>query len=191
MYRGALARSVRTASRSHAVSFTAFRPAAAHFIRFNSTATPPASDSSSKPPKTPEQLAKKAALERQDDLQRDWDAKILTYEELLPRIQNPSPNAYLIDVRERDEVIQGMIPSAVNLPLSVLATAFHLHHEEFKTKYGFEKPRLNQELVFYCRSGMRSSTASDVAKRNGYTNILNYKGSWLEWTEKQKQKPSS
>ncbi|TFK76870.1 Rhodanese-like protein, partial [Pluteus cervinus] len=99
-------------------------------------------------------------------------------------------DSYLIDVREPEEVIQGMIPSAVNLPLSVLATALHLEPNTFKEKYGFNKPEHPQEVIFYCRSGVRSTTASDVAKRNGYTNILNYKGSWLEWVEKENKKSS-
>ncbi|KAI0724343.1 Rhodanese-like protein [Cerioporus squamosus] len=133
--------------------------------------------------KTPEE--RKKMLEARDELQRDWDAKVITYEELKPKTLQPSPDAYLIDVREPDEVVQGSIPSAVNLPLSVLPNALHLSPEEFKEKFGFEKPRKDQELTFYCRSGKRSTTASDVAKRNGYTNILNYTGSWLDWTERE------
>ena len=66
-------------------------------------------------------------------------------------------------------MLQGSIPSAVNLPLSVLPNALHLPAAEFKEKFGFEKPRPDQEVTFYCRSGVRSTTASDVAKRNGYT----------------------
>ncbi|KAJ6604421.1 endoplasmic reticulum protein [Mycena vulgaris] len=132
---------------------------------------------------TPQQ-AFKAAQELSDDLQRDWDAKVVTYEELLPKTQSPSSDSYLIDVREPEEVIQGMIPSAVNLPLSVLPNSLHLLPDAFKAQHGFEKPKKSQELTFYCRSGKRSTTASDVAKRNGFTNILNYKGSWLEWVEK-------
>jgi rhodanese-related sulfurtransferase len=112
----------------------------------------------------------------------------------------------LVDVREPDEVIQGMIPSAVNVPLSILANSLHLHHSAFKEKHGFEKPQKGQELIFYCRSGKRSASASDIAKRNGYTkyaplfvtedvlsrfcSILNYKGSWLDWV-KRENKPSS
>ncbi|EJF66513.1 Rhodanese-like protein [Dichomitus squalens] len=130
-------------------------------------------------------------LEAADNLRRDWDAKVITYEELKPKTTQPSPDKYLIDVREPDEVLQGSIPSAVNLPLSQLATALHLPPEQFKEKYGFEKPRPNQEVTFYCRSGVRSTSASDVAKRNGYTNILNYKGSWLEWTEREGTKPAA
>ncbi|KAF8168330.1 Rhodanese-like domain-containing protein [Crassisporium funariophilum] len=188
MFRGVIVRSARSVARS-SLTATAFRPAPIRFVRLNSTQPPLASSSSvNKPPKTPEELAKKAALEARDDLQRDWDAKVLTYEELLPKTESPSPDAYLIDVREPDEVIQGMIPSAVNLPLSVLSGALHTPSENFKEKYGFNKPSQDQEVTFYCRSGMRSTTASDVAKRNGYKNILNYKGSWLEWTDKQSKK---
>ncbi|KAJ7169649.1 endoplasmic reticulum protein [Mycena filopes] len=149
----------------------------AHTRRYESTSpNPPLPDKKS--------AAFKAALQRSDDLQRDWDAKVLSYEELLPKTRSPSPDTYLIDVREPDEVIQGMIPSAVNLPLSVLSNSLNLLPDAFKATYGFEKPKKSQEVIFYCRSGKRSTSASDVAKRNGYTNILNYTGSWLEWVEK-------
>lgn len=77
-------------------------------------------------------------------------------------------NEWLIDVREPDEVIQGSIPSSVNLPLSEIANALALNEADFKEKYGFEKPRRDQEIVFYCRSGKRSASAGDVAVRNGY-----------------------
>jgi len=114
-------------------------------------------------------------------------------------------DAYLIDVREPDEVVQGSIPSAVNLPLSVLTNSLHLQKDAFKEKHGFDKPRLAQEIVFYCRSGKRSATACDIAKRNGYTkwvvvfcfilirnlwcfignSLFNYEGSWLDWVQKE------
>jgi rhodanese-related sulfurtransferase len=77
-------------------------------------------------------------------------------------------DSYIIDVREKEEVMQGMIPGAVNLPLSVLSNALHLPRHSFFEKFGFEKPKVDQEVVFYCRSGVRSATAADVAKRNGY-----------------------
>ncbi|KAF9456154.1 endoplasmic reticulum protein [Collybia nuda] len=148
-------------------------------VRFETTSIPP------KSPLSQAHQRLKEAREKNDDLQRDWDAKELLYAELKPRTENPTPNTFLIDVREPDEVIQGMIPSAVNLPLSVLGNSLHLHHVAFKEKHGFEKPTKDQELIFYCRSGKRSASASDIAKRNGYKNILNYKGSWLEWVEKE------
>ncbi|KAG6832204.1 hypothetical protein H0H92_004169 [Tricholoma furcatifolium] len=177
MFRVAIGRSVRAASRQSYLLVS--RPSFALQARFESNGPPP--------PKirTPEQQAKKDALDRRDEIQRDWDAKIITYAELKPRTESPVPETYLIDVREPDEVIQGMIPSAVNLPLTVLGNSLHLDSTAFLEKHGFEKPSKDQQVIFYCRSGMRSTTASDVAKRNGYTNILNYKGSWLEWVEKE------
>lgn len=72
-------------------------------------------------------------------------------------------------MREPDEVIQGSIPSSVNLPLSTLAHSLHLAREAFAAQHGFAKPKTGQEVVFYCRSGKRSATACDIAKRNGYS----------------------
>ncbi|KAI0361852.1 Rhodanese-like protein [Trametes cingulata] len=173
MLRLALTRSATTARSAVCARTAAVSPRFALQLRHEST-------------KTTDERRK--VLEARDDLQRDWDAKVITYEELKPKTLQPSPDKYLIDVREPDEVLQGSIPSAVNLPLSVLSNALHLPAAEFKEKYGFEKPLPEQEIIFYCRSGKRSTTAADVAKRNGYTNILNYKGSWLEWTSREGQK---
>ncbi|KLO13935.1 Rhodanese-like protein [Schizopora paradoxa] len=132
--------------------------------------------------------ARAEAKKIKDKLQADWDAPKLTYEQVKPRTEQPSPDAYIIDVREPDEVIQGSLPSAVNLPLSGIADSLHLNPVAFKEKHGFEKPKRDQEIVFYCRSGKRSASACDVAKRNGYTNIYNYEGSWLDWTAREGKK---
>lgn len=69
---------------------TATRLPKTYPLRWNSSQT--ALDGSLLPKhKTPEILAKKAALEREDDLQRDWDAKVISYVELWPKTQSPSP----------------------------------------------------------------------------------------------------
>ncbi|TFK57429.1 Rhodanese-like protein [Heliocybe sulcata] len=133
----------------------------------------------------------KPILEQRDELQKDWDARILTYEQVKPKTEQPSPETYLIDVREPDEVMQGSIPSSVNIPLSVMARDIRLDPETFREKYGFDKPQKDQELIFYCRSGKRSASAADVAKRNEYTNIFNYEGSWLDWLAREGNKGSS
>jgi len=86
-FRGSPLRVARTVFRPNLAS-TTFRPSVIYLTRWNSTQT---LSSSTKAPKTPEQPAKKAALEKQDDLQRDWDAKVLPYEEFLLKTQNPSP----------------------------------------------------------------------------------------------------
>lgn len=112
----------------------------------------------------------------------------------------------MIDVREPDEVIQGSIPSSVNIPLSVLPGSLYMKGEDFEKKFGFKKPKRDQEIIFYCRSGVRAATAGDIAKKNGYERLVcqdsrpydflalihvrlyNYKGSWLEWVQKEGHK---
>lgn len=37
---------------------------------------------------------RKKVLEAQNDLQRDWDAKVITYEELKPKTVQPSPVSF-------------------------------------------------------------------------------------------------
>ncbi|KAJ3790308.1 endoplasmic reticulum protein [Lentinula aff. detonsa] len=142
-----------------------------HIVRFNSTEPKP------KPRPVPK--------EKDFNPVRDWDAKVIRYDELKPKTKSPAPNSWLIDVREPDEVMQGMIPSAVNIPLTILPESLNASPATFREKFGFEKPERNQEVTFYCRSGKRSSSASDIAKRNGYTHILNYEGSWLDWVERE------
>ncbi|CUA77474.1 hypothetical protein RSOLAG22IIIB_02489 [Rhizoctonia solani] len=115
----------------------------------------------------------------------DWSAPEVTYEELKPRTEQPEADAYLIDVRELDEIAQGSIPSSVPLPLSVFAEALRAPEDEFRNKHGFKKPTVNQEIIVYCRSGKRSATAADIANKYGYTNVKNYSGSWLDWSKRE------
>lgn len=134
---------------------------------------------------TPDHEALKAARKTNDELQRDWRSPILTYEQVKPKTMQPSADAYLIDVREPQEVVQGSIPSSVNLPLSVLANALNLGPGDFRTQHGFDKPEPSQEIIFYCRSGRRSASACDIARRHGYKNLFNYEGSWLNWVARE------
>ncbi|KIO02431.1 hypothetical protein M404DRAFT_669414 [Pisolithus tinctorius Marx 270] len=172
MLRAALVSTPRTSLRSAYVSTRVFRPSFQAFARHESSK-----------PADPEAL--RAARKLQDALQRDWQSPILTYEQVKPKTLQPSDDAYLIDVREPDEVIRGSIPSSVNLPLSTLATSLNLKPQDFREKYGFDKPDTTQEVVFYCRSGKRSASACDIARRHGYQNLFNYEGSWLDWVAKE------
>lgn len=183
MFRTAIARSARLSVRCARTAIVAPRATGVLAIRWNSNEAP-------KSPAELERLQKRAAWKETDRLQADWkDENILTYEQLLPKTESPTPvrlpscscqlgaelgfqETFLIDVREPDETVQGMIPSAVNVPLSELSNAFALPAVTWKEKFNFEKPRRDQEVIFYCRSGKRSSSAADVAKRNGFTKCV-------------------
>ncbi|KAG8882495.1 hypothetical protein FRB98_003624 [Tulasnella sp. 332] len=123
----------------------------------------------------------------QSDTMNFWKAPVVTYDYVKKMSEQPSPDVYLVDVREPDEVAQGSIPSSVSIPLSGLGPSLSLPDIEFEDKHGFKKPGKDQEFVVYCRSGKRSATASDEAKQRGYTNVKNYSGSWLDWVAKEQE----
>lgn len=116
----------------------------------------------------------------------DRNDSVVDYRELKPLTLTPSDNVLLVDVREIEEVIQGNIPSSVNLPLSSLEKSLESHPDDFIKSNGFPKPKSNQKIIFYCRSGQRSNTATEIAKMKGFKNVKNYKGSWLDWIQKEK-----
>lgn len=77
----------------------------------------------------------------------------------------------IIDVREPNETAQGMIPSAVNVPLSEFTPAFKQEgggDGDFLRKYSFHRPGYDDQVVFYCRSGKRSAQALEEVKKFGW-----------------------
>eukprot|EP00842_Homolaphlyctis_polyrhiza_P000905 jgi/Hompol1/1815/HPOL_005731-RA len=88
----------------------------------------------------------------------------------------------VIDVREPNETSSGIIPGAQKIPVNSLDGAFKMTPEAFKAEYGFAKPTIDQTIVVYCRSGRRSLMASNMLRDNGFTNIRDYSGGWLDWS---------
>lgn len=110
----------------------------------------------------------------------------VTYKELKPYTEAPSGLITLIDVREPNEVSQGMIPASVNVPLSEFKAAFNPENDapastDFERKYSFPRPKFNDPIIFYCRSGRRSQQALEEAQKHGWWNTRNYTGSWTDW----------
>ncbi|WFD30217.1 hypothetical protein MSPP1_001234 [Malassezia sp. CBS 17886] len=128
-------------------------------------------------------------------LSRDmsWvDQGPVTYNELKPYAVAPSGDITIIDVREPNEVAQGMIPSAVNVPLSVFPTAFDVNSSappsiDFQREFSFPRPSYDSKIIFYCRSGKRSAEATDLARKRGWWDTRNYPGGWLNWVDEQKK----
>lgn len=90
----------------------------------------------------------------------------------------------LIDVREKSEFATGRIPGAVNIPFLGASGSLGLEPAEFEKRLGFPKPKPEQTLVFYCRSGTRSSAAARAASKHGYKHRFQYPGSYMEWASK-------
>ncbi|MFC7060284.1 rhodanese-like domain-containing protein [Halobacillus seohaensis] len=73
----------------------------------------------------------------------------------------------IIDVREVDEVAEGKIPGAVNIPLGLL---------EFR----MNELDKSKEYIMVCRSGGRSGRASQFLESRGFK-VINMTGGMLAW----------
>ncbi len=73
----------------------------------------------------------------------------------------------IIDVRERIEVLQGMIPEAMHIPMGEIP---HRLHQLSKTK----------QYIIVCRSGARSGSVTHYLSSLGY-DVLNMSGGMIEW----------
>lgn len=73
----------------------------------------------------------------------------------------------LIDVREEDEYLEGHVPTAINIPLSVLDQRYS---------------EIKEESNIICQSGMRSIRACQFLQAQG-VEVTNVTGGTLAWDE--------
>ncbi len=93
---------------------------------------------------------------------------IISPAELKVRLEN-GESPLMVDVREDDEVAQGMIEGAIHIPLGQISE----RHNELPTAV---------EIIVICRSGGRSGRACEFLSANGY-NVTNMSGGMLEWAK--------
>ncbi|MEK6780556.1 MAG: rhodanese-like domain-containing protein [Bacteroidota bacterium] len=79
--------------------------------------------------------------------------------------------AVILDVRTKREYAGGHIKGSINIAVDQLTNNLH----RFKNK--------EQALITCCASGMRSSSAKNILKSNGYTQVHNG-GSWNSLKQK-------
>ncbi|KAI1172727.1 Rhodanese-like domain-containing protein [Nemania sp. FL0916] len=113
-------------------------------------------------------------------------SKIWTFEEIQTLSSDPSKSKpTLIDVREPSELSStGRIPGAVNVPITTWPDSFHISASEFRERFGFRRPPQEEEIVFYCKAGVRSRGAAAIAREAGWKDVGEYPGSWIEWAGK-------
>lgn len=75
----------------------------------------------------------------------------------------------------------GTIPGSINIPITSQPDSFFISEEEFEDRFGFERPKKEDEVVFYCKAGVRSRAAAELAKTAGWEKVGEYPGSWLDW----------
>ncbi|KAI8371640.1 Rhodanese-like domain-containing protein [Radiomyces spectabilis] len=112
----------------------------------------------------------------------------IDYQGIQTLIKDKNAEYYLIDVREPNELLQGAIPTAKNIPLSQFMTAWSMSEEDFEDTFGYEKPSPNANIIVYCQAGIRSSRAASYLGELGYKGVQNYIGSWADYAEQSKSK---
>ena len=78
----------------------------------------------------------------------------------------------LLDVREQDEVANGLIPGAA-----------HLSRAHFESRVEDVLPDKDAEVVVYCASGVRSVFAAKTLRELGYSNVTSMAGGFQRWRD--------
>ncbi|RLQ97877.1 rhodanese-like domain-containing protein [Falsibacillus albus] len=95
------------------------------------------------------------------------ELKTITTEELKKKVE-AGEDVALVDVREDEEVAEGMIPGAKHVKMGDIPESLDQ----------FDK---DTEYVFICRSGRRSENVALFMQDQGYK-VVNMVGGMLEWT---------
>ena len=74
----------------------------------------------------------------------------------------------LVDVRNIDEVVRGMLANAMHIPLAMLPAQFA------------SLPKADT-TVFYCHSGVRSAHAASYLAEQDYQDVYNLAGGIIAW----------
>jgi rhodanese-related sulfurtransferase len=77
---------------------------------------------------------------------------------------------HLVDIRNSSEVIHGVIPNYIHLPMHLIPIRMS------------ELPK-DKEVVLYCRSGARSYQACMFLAQQGFTNVVNLRGGIISWAQ--------
>lgn len=70
------------------------------------------------------------------------------------------------------------------MPVVSQPDSWFITPEEFEDRYGFERPAKDVEVIFFCKAGVRSKAAAELARKAGWGNVGEYPGSWLDWEGK-------
>lgn len=114
-------------------------------------------------------LAGVAAYYTADMLQDDTEYGDVSIAEAIELMDN-KPDMVILDVRTVSEFEEGQIEGAINIPVDELESRLD---------------ELNQddEILVYCRTGNRSSTAVSIMEEAGFTKIFHMHEGISVWTQ--------
>ena len=111
-----------------------------------------------------------AAVETSDTLVAKATKEITSISAAEAKKMIDGKGAFILDVREADEYLAGIIPGAVNIPRGLL---------EFSIAAKVKNQ--NQPIIVYCRKGGRGALACQTLQIMGYTKVYNLTGGFTAW----------
>ena len=79
-------------------------------------------------------------------------------------------NAVVLDVRERNEFMEGHIVDALNIPYASLESRLDEISQHKETP-----------IVIACKMGQHSGAAGTLLRKNGFINVTRLTGGYTEW----------
>lgn len=94
----------------------------------------------------------------------EYDYDTVTYTNVtgkeFEKLVSETKNAVVLDLRDAKDFKKSSLGSSINIPF-----------DEFESKLGeFDK---DKEILLYCNTGTRTSEASQILEKNGFTKVVN------------------
>ena len=94
----------------------------------------------------------------------------------LRKMKSSREDFSLIDVREREDWYQGIIPDAKTITRGML-----------ELKIDLVTTDKDRKIVLYCGGGSRSALSAYMLQRMGFRNVLSLAGGYRAWMESEQQ----
>jgi rhodanese-related sulfurtransferase len=96
--------------------------------------------------------------------------------EICPGVDFPEPSALVLDVRTKSEFSRGSLPGAVHIPV-----------DELRERLGELDP--SRSIAVLCHVGIRGHAAVRILLQNGFKNVRNVKGGYVQVALRKKALP--
>ncbi len=101
-----------------------------------------------------------------EDGMEEYDYDTVTYTNVtgseFEKLAAEKKDAVVLDLRDAKDFKKSSVENAVNIPM-----------DEFEAQAGEQLKDKDQEILLYCNTGTRTSEASQILEKNGYTNVVN------------------
>ncbi len=102
----------------------------------------------------------------------------INVDELNAKIEN-SEDFFLIDIRQPEEFEKSNIPYSTSIPRGLLE--LKIADKTFWEEEQWHAPKKDDEIIIYCKKGLRGIMATKSLLELGYSNVKNLKGGISAW----------